>query len=111
MDDIDSFLAAQANHFEDQLCALLRMPSVSADPSRKGDVRSAADWVASLFRSLELTTEIIETAGHPLIYAESLPVAGKPVVLVYGHYDVQPAEPLNEWISPPFEPTRRSGNI
>ena len=58
-----------------------------------------------------LATELIETAGHPLVYAESPPVPGKPVALVYGHYDVQPPEPLDEWISPPFEPTVRDGNI
>ena len=58
-----------------------------------------------------LTAEMIETAGHPLVYAESPPVAGAPTVLVYGHYDVQPPDPLEEWISPPFEPTRRDGNL
>ena len=60
---------------------------------------------------LGLATELIPTAGHPLVYAESPPVPGKPVALVYGHYDVQPPEPLDEWISPPFEPTVRDGNI
>lgn len=111
MDDIDAYLAAHAQQFENDLCALLKIPSVSADPNRKNDVRLASDWVANLFRGLGLQTEIIETPGHPLVFAQSPPVAGKPVVLVYGHYDVQPAEPLNEWISPPFEPTRRNGNI
>jgi succinyl-diaminopimelate desuccinylase len=111
MDDIDAYLSGNAQQFENDLCALLKIPSVSADASRKGEVRRAGDWVAAQFRGLALKTEIIETAGHPLVYAESPPVAGKPVVLVYGHYDVQPAEPLNEWISPPFEPTPRNGNL
>ena len=71
----------------------------------------AADWVLGQFQSLGLEAELIPTAGHPLVFAESPPVPGKPVVLVYGHYDVQPPDPLNEWISPPFEPTRRDGNI
>ena len=63
------------------------------------------------FQSLGLKAELIETAGHPLVYAESPAVPGTPTVLVYGHYDVQPPDPLDEWISPPFEPTRRDGNI
>ena len=63
------------------------------------------------FQSLGLRAERIATAGHPLVYAESPPVPGAPVALVYGHYDVQPVDPLSEWISPPFEPTRRNGNI
>ena len=67
--------------------------------------------MASQFKSLGLATELIPTGGHPLVYAESPPVPGKPIVLVYGHYDVQPPEPLDEWISPPFEPTVRDGNI
>ena len=63
------------------------------------------------FQSLGFKAELIETAGHPIVYAESPPVAGAPTVLVYGHYDVQPPDPLGEWISPPFEPTVRDGNL
>jgi acetylornithine deacetylase/succinyl-diaminopimelate desuccinylase-like protein len=111
MDDIHAYLRSNADQFEGDLCTLLRIPSVSADPSRKADIRRAAEWVANQFRDLGLKTETIETTGHPLVYAESPPVPGKPTVLVYGHYDVQPAEPLDEWLSPPFEPTKRSGNI
>ncbi len=69
------------------------------------------DWVLGQFRSLGLTAYKIQTAGNPLIYAESPPVPDAPVALVYGHYDVQPVDPLGEWLSPPFEPTRRGGNI
>ncbi len=111
MQDIDGYLEAHGSKFEEDLCALLRIPSVSADSSRSGDVRRAAEWVAGQFRSMGLTPEIIETTGQPLVYAETPPVPGKATVLVYGHYDVQPVEPLNEWISPPFEPTKRNGNI
>jgi len=111
MDDIDAYLTAQAGQFEDDLCSLLRIPSISADTARHGDVRQAADWVAGQFRDLGLPTEVIQTSGHPLVYAETPKVPGKPTVLVYGHYDVQPVEPLEEWISPPFEPTKRGGNI
>ncbi len=111
MNDIDAYLEANRAKFEDDLCALLKIPSVSADSSRGGDVRRAAEWVAGQFRGMGLAPEIIETTGQPLVYAETPPVPGKPTVLVYGHYDVQPVEPLNEWISPPFEPTKRNGNI
>ena len=84
---------------------------MSADSRQRGEVRRAADWMADQFKKLGLATELIETAGHPLIYAETPPVPGVPIALVYGHYDVQPPEPLDEWISPPFEPTVRNGNI
>lgn len=111
MDDIDSYLTAHGAQFEGELCQLLSIPSISADPARHGDVRSAANFVIDKLRSLGLATELIETTGQPLVFAQSPPVPGKPVVLVYGHYDVQPVEPLEEWISPPFMPTRRNGNI
>src|SRR5436190_12250972 len=111
MADLAAALSAQSAQFEADLFELLRIPSVSADSRHKADVRRAADWVAGQFRGLGLTTELIETDGHPLIYAESPPVPGKPVALVHGHYDVQPPDPLNEWITPPFEPTVRDGNI
>jgi acetylornithine deacetylase/succinyl-diaminopimelate desuccinylase-like protein len=110
MADLASFLSAQAAQFEADLFELLRIPSVSADSRHKGDVRKAAEWVAGQFRSMSLATELIETAGHPLVYAESPPVPGAPVALVYGHYDVQPPDPLNEWTTPAFEPTVRNGN-
>src|SRR5262245_24970344 len=111
MNDIDAYLEANRAKSEDDLCALLRIPSVSADSSRSGEVRRAAEWVAGQFRGMGLTPEIIETTGQPLVYAETPPVPGKPTVLVYGHYDVQPVEPLDEWVSPPFEPTKRNGNV
>jgi succinyl-diaminopimelate desuccinylase len=111
MTAIDDYIASHRQSFVDDLSDLLRIPSVSADSRHNADTRRAADWVAAQFRNLNLKTELIETAGHPLIYAESSPVPGKPIALVYGHYDVQPPDPLNEWISPPFEPTVRNGNI
>lgn len=111
MEDIDAYLTGNSQQFEDDLCALLKIPSISADEEHKEDVRKAAGWVAGQFRDLGLKHETIETSGHPIVFAESPPEPGKPVVLVYGHYDVQPVEPLNEWISPPFEPTKRNGNI
>ena len=97
--------------FESDLCQLLRIESVSADSAHRADVRRAAEWVAGQFRGLKFSVELVETAGHPIVFAQSPPVKGAPTVLVYGHYDVQPPDPLSEWISPPFEPTVRGGNL
>jgi acetylornithine deacetylase/succinyl-diaminopimelate desuccinylase-like protein len=111
MDSLDQYLQQHRDEFEAELADLLRIPSVSADSKYRDDVRRAADWVAERFRRMSLQVEVIPTAGHPIVYAESPPVPGAPTVLVYGHYDVQPPDPLNEWESPPFEPTVREGNI
>ncbi len=105
----DSYLESQQEQFEQELCELLRIASVSADPTHRGDMVEAAAWVADRFRAMEFATEVIETSGHPLVFAESPQREGVPTVLVYGHYDVQPADPLELWTSPPFEPTKRDG--
>jgi len=98
--------------FLDELKALLRIPSVSTLPEHKGDCRHAAEVLAAEFKRIGMeNVRLIETAGHPLVYADWLHAAGKPTVLVYGHYDVQPVDPLDEWLSPPFEPTERDGNL
>jgi succinyl-diaminopimelate desuccinylase len=111
MDSVSYYIQSHRKQFEDDLSSLLRIASVSADSRQRAATRRAAEWMAAQFEQLDLETELVETAGHPLVYAESPPVPGKPVALVYGHYDVQPPEPLDEWISPPFEPTVRNGNI
>ena len=111
MSPIDDYLTQHAAAFEDDLCELLRIASVSADSRHRGDVRRAAEWVLAQFRSLVMPAELCETPGHPIVYAEWLGAPGAPTALVYGHYDVQPPDPLEEWISPPFEPTRRDGNL
>jgi acetylornithine deacetylase/succinyl-diaminopimelate desuccinylase-like protein len=111
MAGVDEYLQQHGERFERELCDLLRIPSVSASSAHRDDVRRAADWVADKFRDLKLKTEVVDTAGHPIVYAESPAVPGAPTVLVYGHYDVQPPDPLNEWLSPPFEPTVRQGNL
>lgn len=111
MSDLNSYLAKNRESFEADLFELLKIASISADSEYKADVHKAADWVESQFSSLGFQTEKIETSGHPIVYAESPPIPGKPVVLVYGHYDVQPPDPLDEWKSPPFEPTVRDGNV
>ncbi len=107
-----SFAKENQQRFLGELKDLLRIPSVSTAPEHKDDVRRAAEFVANDLRRMGMeNVEIIHTKGHPLIYADWLHAAGKPTVLCYAHYDVQPAEPLNEWISPPFEPTERNDNI
>ncbi len=108
---IDHYLQqTQPKHLE-QLKSLLRIPSVSADPAYRDSVSAAAKSVLDTLADAGLKTELIETDGPPLVYAESPPVAGKPVALVYGHYDVQPPDPLDLWTTPPFEPTERDGNL
>jgi acetylornithine deacetylase/succinyl-diaminopimelate desuccinylase-like protein len=107
-----SFAKDNQQRFLGELKDLLRIPSVSTAPEHKDDVRRAAEFVANDLRRMGMeNVEVISTKGHPLIYADWLHAAGKPTVLCYAHYDVQPAEPLNEWISPPFEPTERNENI
>jgi len=109
MPTVEEFINSQAEQFEEELCELLRIPSISTDPAYRGEMPRAAGWVAQHFTSLGFAAEVIDTPGHPLVYAESPRIEGAPTVLVYGHYDVQPVEPLNLWDSPPFEPTRRDG--
>jgi succinyl-diaminopimelate desuccinylase len=111
MTAIDRYIESHRQAFVDDLADLLRIASVSADSRHAGDIRRAAEWMATCFKQLGLATELVETAGHPLVVAESPPVPGKPVALVYGHYDVQPPDPLGEWTTPPFEPSIRHGNI
>jgi len=110
-EQLDAYLDSHRQQFENDLFELLRFASVSADPKYAKEVRKAAEDCRRQLKELGLTTELVETPGHPLIVAESPPVPGKPVALVYGHYDVQPPEPLDEWISPPFDPTVREGNV
>src|ERR1700752_37405 len=112
------FAQQNGGRFVDELKALLRIPSISTLPEHAGDVRRAAEFVAAELKRIGMEhVRLTETAskehrgGHPLVYADWLHAAGKATVLCYGHYDVQPAEPLDEWKSPPFEPTERNGNL
>ncbi len=107
------FLEAHYQEFLDDLIAWVRIPSISTTTENKGDIRRAADWLIHQFRSIGMTrAEAFETSGNPLIYAEWLGAGDAPTVLVYGHYDVQPADdPENQWLSDPFEPEIRSDNL
>ncbi|WP_414657197.1 dipeptidase [Deinococcus sp. VB343] len=106
-------LSAQLNREQAnaELFELLRIPSVSADPAYKADVARAADWLQLKLQSLGFAARVDPTPGHPIVYAERLNAPGKPTILIYGHYDVQPESPLEEWVTPPFEPTIRDGRI
>ncbi len=107
-----SFAQQNQQRFLNELKALLRIPSVSTLPEHKQDIQLAASFVADELKRIGFeNVAVIETAGHPLIYADWLHAAGKPTALAYAHYDVQPAEPLDEWITPPFEPTERNNNL
>jgi acetylornithine deacetylase/succinyl-diaminopimelate desuccinylase-like protein len=106
------FARSQQARFLDELKTLLRIPSISTLPEHAGDVRHAA---VSLAREMERVglehVRVIETSGSPLVYGDWLHAPGKPTCLTYGHYDVQPPDPLDEWLTPPFEPTERNGNL
>src|SRR5450759_3878448 len=107
-----SYARENQKRFLDELKDLLRIPSVSTAEEHKDDIRKAAEMVANDLKRIGFEhVEIITTSGHPLVYADWLHAAGKPTALCYAHYDVQPAEPLDEWLTPPFEPTERNNNV
>jgi acetylornithine deacetylase/succinyl-diaminopimelate desuccinylase-like protein len=109
LEPVDRFLDQNGARFVDELKELLRIPSVSADPAHRPDMQKAAEFVAGQLTDAGLTARIVPTAGHPIVYGEWLGAEGAPTALVYGHYDVQPPDPLDQWISPPFQPTLRDG--
>lgn len=111
-DDVHSYIDANLPRFKEELLEFLRIPSVSARSEYRGDVRRAAEWLAERMRAAGLEVSIEETPGHPVVLGEWRG-AGEdaPTVLIYGHYDVQPPEPLELWTSPPFEPTIRDGRL
>jgi acetylornithine deacetylase/succinyl-diaminopimelate desuccinylase-like protein len=103
----------RAEQFHQELFEMLRIPSISADPNYKADIRRMAEWLVSHFHALGLeNAQVMETAGHPVAYAEWLGAgADRPTVLVYGHYDVVPAVMEDGWDTPPFEPVEKDGKI
>ncbi len=117
MDSALAYARRHADRFVEELTDWLRIPSISTDPEYAGDVRRAAEWLAADLRRAGVSrVELMETGtaehrGHPVVYAEHLVDAEAPTVLVYGHYDVQPPDPLELWTSPPFEPVLKDGHL
>jgi acetylornithine deacetylase/succinyl-diaminopimelate desuccinylase-like protein len=110
--DLDAYLDEHKTRIQDELFDFLRIPSVSARSEHKHDMQRAADWLADSMSRIGIETRIHDTPGHPIVLGEWRKAGpGRPTVLVYGHYDVQPAEPLDLWTSPPFEPTVRDGKL
>ena len=113
MDPVTQYLEQHRDHFLDSLKAVLRIPSVSTQPDHAADVRRCAEHVKQdlLKAGLERAEVVSMGSGHPVVYGEWLKAPGAPTVLLYGHYDVQPVEPLDLWHTPPFEPTLRDGKL
>jgi acetylornithine deacetylase/succinyl-diaminopimelate desuccinylase-like protein len=111
MENILKYISENQNRFLNELNSLIAIPSVSTSNEHQADMTRCAEWLSDHLKRLGLNnTQIFRTPGHPIVYGGWLGAPGKPTVLVYGHYDVQPAEPLELWKSPPFEGTIRDGN-
>jgi acetylornithine deacetylase/succinyl-diaminopimelate desuccinylase-like protein len=107
-----AYARSQSARFVTELGEFVHFPSVSAQPVHAKDVRSCAAWLAAQLRKVGFDcVQVIPTRGHPIVYADWLRASGRPTVLVYGHYDVQPVDPIGEWQSPPFEPVVRGDNL
>ena len=112
MNKVIDFIQVNRDRYLEELKALLAIPSISALPEHSGDVRRCAEWCGDEMRRVGLeNVRLVETPGHPVVYGDWLGAPGAPTILFYGHYDVQPVDPLNLWESPPFEATIRDGEI
>jgi acetylornithine deacetylase/succinyl-diaminopimelate desuccinylase-like protein len=112
MPDVLAYIASHLDRYRSELYDFLRIPSISAKSEHDDDTRRAADWLSGRLKDAGLASELVETPGHPLVLAQWRDAGpDAPTVLIYGHYDVQPTEPLDQWTSPPFEPTERDGRI
>jgi acetylornithine deacetylase/succinyl-diaminopimelate desuccinylase-like protein len=110
--EIEAYFNEKTDTHIEELMEFLRIPTISAVTQHQPDMRRGAEWTAEALRKAGLEhIEIMQTAGHPVVYGDWLHASGKPTVLVYGHYDVQPADPLELWETPPFEPVVRDGKI
>jgi len=112
MDNVIDFVNVNRERYLDELKAFLDIPSISALPEHAGDVKHCADWCADEMRRIGLhNVKLVDTPGNPVVYGDWLDAPGAPTILFYGHYDVQPVDPLELWESPPFEATIRDGEI
>ena len=106
MPTYQSYLDANQPRFQDELLDFLRIPSISALPAHKEDVQRAGEWVVARLQAAGAeNVQLLPTAGHPVVYGDWLHAPGQPTLLIYGHFDVQPVDPLHLWTNPPFEPT------
>lgn len=112
LQQLDAYFAEHREEHLNELKEFLCIPSISSLSEHKGDIQNAAQWLANAFDKLNLENiSITQTAGHPVVYADWLHAEGKPTILFYGHYDVQPVDPLNLWDSKPFDPTIRDNKL
>lgn len=112
MENIFRYIENNSERYLDELRELIAIPSISTNPENKKDIKRCAEWIAAHLRSIGMENiEIVPTDGHPVVYADWLHAPGAPTILLYGHYDVQPVDPLNLWTSPPFEATIRGDNL
>lgn len=112
MNEVIGYIVKNHDRYLEQLESFLRIPSISTDPEHKADMVKAAEFVVEQLRAAGIQDcEIVPTEGHPIVYGERVDSPDKPTVLVYGHYDVQPVDPLDLWTTPPFEPTVRNGKL
>lgn len=109
--DFIEYIDSNRETYKKELFDFLRIPSISSKPSYKPHMEKAAQWLIDRFQSFGLTTELLDTGGNAAVFAQTAQTPGVPTVLVYGHYDVQPPEPLEEWQTPPFEPVEKEGNV
>lgn len=110
--DVLTYVKSNQDRFLEELFDWLRIPSVSALPEHNGDVRRAGEWVVNKLKTIGFeNVGLKETTGHPSVYGDWLHAPGKPTIMVYGHYDVQPVDPIGEWHTNPFEPVIIDGKI
>lgn len=112
LQQLDAYFTEHREAHLNELNEFLRIPSISSLSEHKGDIQNAAEWLANAFKKLNLeNVSITQTAGHPVVYADWLHAEDKPTILFYGHYDVQPVDPLNLWETEPFNPTIRDNKL
>ena len=112
MDSWETYLNENKSRYLDELLGFLRIPSISSQPDHENDVQRAAEWVSDRLQQAGIeAVQVLPTGGHPVVYGEWLHADGKPTILIYGHFDVQPVDPIDLWTDPPFEPAVRDNRV